>query len=85
MAFIKKSNFLSSVYLGQIKQEKIIFLLFWIKKILFRPEKETFKKVQKCEIFQEGWSMAFVKKSNFLSSLSFGQIKPEKIVVWSSG
>ena len=41
MAFIKKSNFISSVYFGQIKQEKIVFLLFWIKKILFRPERET--------------------------------------------
>ena len=85
MAFIKKSNFLSSVYFGQIKQEKIVFLLFWRKKNSFLDQKEKLQKVQKFDIFQEGWSMVFVKKSNFLSSLSFGQIKPEKIVFWSSG
>ena len=32
MVFVKKSNFLSSVFFGQIKTEKIVFLLFWIKK-----------------------------------------------------
>ena len=42
------------MYFGQIKQEKIVSLLFWLKKILSTPEKETFKKVQKFEIFQKG-------------------------------
>ena len=43
------------------------------------PEKESFKKVQKIEIFQRGKSMLFVKKSTFLSSVFFGQIKTGKI------
>ena len=43
------------MYFKQINREKIVFLLFWIKKkSFFRPEKETFNKVQKFEIFQEG-------------------------------
>ena len=45
--------------------------------MLFRPEKETFKNDQKIEIFQRV-STVFVKKSNFLSPLFFGQIKPQK-------
>ena len=81
MVFVKKSKFLSSVLFGQIKTKKIVFLLFCIKKILHRPEKGSFKKQQKIEIFQRGQSMVFVKKSNCLSSVFFGQIKPEKIVL----
>ena len=42
------------MYFGQIKQEKIVFFVILDKKILSRPEKETFKKVQKFEIFQKG-------------------------------
>ena len=65
---------------GQIKQEKIVFWCSGKKRILFGPEKESFKKVQKIEIFQRGKSMVFVKKSTFLSSVFFGQIKTGKIV-----
>ena len=65
---------------GQIKQEKILFWCSGKKRILFGPEKESFKKVQKIEIFQRGKSMVFVKKSTFLSSVFFGQIKTGKIV-----
>ena len=82
MAFIKKSNFLSSVYFGQIKPEKIVFLLFWRKKS-FLDQKEKLKKVQKFEIFQEGWSMVFVKKSNYLSSVFWAnQARKDRFLVF---
>ena len=71
------------MFFRQIKTEKIVFLLFCIKKIrkLFRPEKDSFKKLQKKNgNFQTGKSGFFVKKSKFLSSVFFGQIKTEKIV-----
>ena len=48
--------------------------------MLSRPEKRSFKKVHKIEISQRGQSMAFAEKSDFLSSMYFGQIKQEKIV-----
>ena len=45
MAFVKKkSDFLSSMYFGQIKQEKIVFLLFWIKKSFLHQKKKLLKK-----------------------------------------
>ena len=40
----KKSDFLSSMYFGQIKQEKIVFLLFWIKKSFLHQKKKLLKK-----------------------------------------
>ena len=42
------------------------------------PEKESFKKVQKIEIFQRGKSIVFVKKSTFLSSVFLGQINQNR-------
>ena len=45
--------------------------------MLFRPEKGTFKTDQKIEILEKGVH-GFCQKSNFLSPLFFGQIKPKK-------
>ena len=71
MVFVKKSNFLSSVFFGQIKTEKIVFLLFWAKKKSFADQKkEVLKKRQKNRNFPKV-SMVFVKQSNFLSSVFF--------------
>ena len=64
-----------SIFAIQAREDR--FLTFWIKKIMLpRPEKGSFKNDQEIEIFQR---TVFVKKSNFLSSLFFGQIKPQKI------
>ena len=52
MVFVKKLNFLSSVFFGRIKPEKIVFWDFGYKGMLFRPENWSFKKVQKIEIWK---------------------------------
>ena len=62
MVFVKKSNFLSSMSFGQIKPEKIVFLVYWIKKNAFRPEKGSFKKRQKKSTFSKGVSPWFLSK-----------------------
>ena len=54
MVFVKKSNFLSSMSFGQIKPEKIVFLVYWIKKMLLDQKKEVLKKDKKIDIFQRG-------------------------------
>ena len=62
MAFIKKSNFLSSVYFGQIKQEKIVFLLFWRKKNSFLDQKGKLKKSPKIRHFPRRLVHGFCQK-----------------------
>ena len=44
MVFVKKSNLLPRVFVGQIKPEKIVFWYSGLKKMLFRPKKVTFQK-----------------------------------------
>ena len=39
MVFVKKSNVFSYVFFGQIKPEKIVFLIFWIEKNVFKTRK----------------------------------------------
>ena len=70
MVFVKKSNFLSSVFFGQIKTEKIVFCYSGQKKSFADQKKEVLKKRQKNRNFPKV-SMVFVKKSNFLSSVFF--------------
>ena len=57
MDFVQKSNFLSSVFLGQIKPQKIVLVL-WIKKMLFKGEKGSFKNFKKSK-FSKGVSHGF--------------------------
>ena len=72
MVFCQKSNFLSTSYVFRENQaRKDRFLIFWIKKMLFRPEKRSVKKIKQMEIFQRGESMDFFKKSSFLSCTMF--------------
>ena len=47
MVFVKKSNLLPRVFVGQIKPEKIVFWYSGLKKMLFRPKKVTFQKTKK--------------------------------------
>ena len=47
MVFVKKSNLLPRVFVGQIKPEKIVFWYSGFKKMLFRPKKVTFQKTKK--------------------------------------
>ena len=65
---------------GKSSKKRLFFGVLDKKRILFGPEKESFKKVQKIEIFQRGKSIVFVKKSTFLSSVFFGKIETGKIV-----
>ena len=120
------------MYFGQIKQGKIVFLLFWIKKSFLHQKKKLLKKSknskfskrvspwflsknrtfchvcllgkssqkrsffgildkkecfldQKKEVLKNDkkstFSTVFVKELNFLSSVFFGQIKTENIVL----
>ena len=54
MVFVKKLNFLSYTSFGQIKPEKIGFLLLWIKKSFLDQKKEVLKNDKKIEISQRG-------------------------------
>ena len=58
MVFVKKSNFLSSVFFLVNHARKDHFGLL---------DKKECPLKQKKEIFPRGWSMVFVKKSNSLS------------------
>ena len=67
MVFVKKLNFLSSVFFGRIKPEKIVFWDFGYKRMLFRPENWSFKKVQKIEIWKNAIFPTFLTFFNFLT------------------
>ena len=84
MVFVKKSNLLPRVFVGQIKPEKIVFWYSGLKKCSLDQKKWRFKKLKKIELFHSGLSMVFVLKSNFLPCVFFGQIKSVKIVFWYS-
>ena len=58
MVFVKKSNFLSSLFFLVNQARKDHFGLL---------DKKECPLKQKKEIFPRGWSMVFVKKSNSLS------------------
>ena len=78
MVFVQKSNILSSLFFGQIKQEKIVFYVLDKKECFLDQKEEVLKNFKNIEIFK-GF-MVFVKKWNFLSSVFFGQSNPEKSV-----
>ena len=63
-------------FLGKSSKKRLFFGVLDKKESFL----ESFTKVQKIEIFQRGNSMVFGKKSTFLSSVFFGQIKTGKIV-----
>ena len=70
---------------------KIVFYLPHKNRILYRPEKLSFQKVQKIRILQTGGGGGggggvhfFFKKSNFWSCVFFWQINSENIVFWYS-
>ena len=50
------------MYFGQIKQEKIVFLLFWIKKNPFYTRKRNFSKSPKIRNFPKGLVHGFCRK-----------------------
>ena len=82
IVFVKKSNFLSSMFLWANQATKKSFSEILDKKrMLFRPENRSFQNLQPMEIFQRSQSMVLVKKSNFLSCVFSGQVKKEKIVL----
>ena len=86
MDFVKNRAFyhvLCFFWANQARKDS--FFVFWIKKILFGPEKESFKKVQKIEIFQRGKSMVFVKKSTVLSSVFLGKSRQGRSFFCYSG
>ena len=71
IVFVKKSTFLSSVFLGQINQNREDrFFVILDKKILFRPEKGSFEKTKKNLNFPKGLVHGFchilIKSSNWL-------------------
>ena len=51
------------------KGRKKNFLIFWIQKNAFWPEKWSSKKVEKIDILQTGYSMVFLKELPFSSSV----------------
>ena len=67
-------------FLGKSSKKRLFFGVLDKKESFLDQKKKVLKKVQKIEIFQRGKSMVFVKKSTFLSSVFFGQIKTGKIV-----
>ena len=52
--FVKKLNFLSSLFFGQIKPQKNRFWKFWIKKNAFETRKRKFSKLLSYGNFQRG-------------------------------
>ena len=63
MAFVKKIRLFIIYVFWANQARKDRFLVILDKKILSTPEKETFKKVQKFEIFQKGQSIWFLSKN----------------------
>ena len=86
MVFVTKSNFFIMYVFLANPARKIVFYLPHKNRMLYRPEKLSFQKVQKIRILQRGGggSMFFVKKSNFWSCVFFWQINSENIVFWYS-
>ena len=80
MVFVKQWNFYHLFFFLANQSRKECFGIFWIRQCFLDKEKEVLQK-SKNSIF----SMVFVKKLNFLSSVFFGRIKPEKIVFWDFG
>ena len=81
MAFVKKIRLFIIYVFWANQARKDRFLVILDKKKSFLHQKKKLLKKSKNSKF----SMVFVEKSNFLSSMSFGQIKPEKIVFWYTG
>ena len=65
---------------GKSSKKRLFFGVLDKKESFWDQKKKVLKKYKKIEIFQRGKSMLFVKKSTFLSSVFFGQIKTGKIV-----
>ena len=70
MVFVKKSNFLSSLSFGQIKPEKIVFLLFWRKKS-FLDQKEKLREKSKNSKFSKRVGPRFLSKNRTFCHLCF--------------
>ena len=80
MVFVKQWNFYHLFFFGKSIQKRVFWDILNKKECFLDKEKEVLQK-SKNSIF----SMVFVKKLNFLSSVFFGRIKPEKIIFWDSG
>ena len=81
MVFVQKSNILSCLFLGQIKQEKIVFFYVLDKKECFLDQKEeVLKNSKNIEIFKG--SMVFVKQWNFYHLFFFFGKSIQKRVLW---
>ena len=80
MVFVKKSNFLSSVFFWANQARKDCFGRPDKKRMLFKPEKGSFKKRQKSKFSKLVGAWFLSKNRPFLSSVFFGQNKPERIV-----
>ena len=74
MVLVKNSNFLSTVFFGQIKPEQIVFGKSGYITTFLRPEKWSFKKAPKMKL-PKGLVHCFCQEFELS-----GQIKPEKIV-----
>ena len=54
MVFVKKSEFLPCVFIGQIKPDNIVFGYSGYKRMLFGPNKVTFQKSTNNQNFPKG-------------------------------
>ena len=86
MVFGKKSRFLSSVFFGQIKPDKIVFDILDKKECFLGQKKEVLKNSSKSK-FSKGvcpWILSKIEVF-IMYYVFFGQIKQEKILFWCSG
>ena len=70
----KYRPFFICVFFGAKEDRKKHFFIFWIERMLFRPQKNSSKKLwKKIDILQRGQFMVFVKKSTFFLYVFFSK------------
>ena len=69
--FVKKSNFLSPLFFGQIKPQKNSFWKFWIKKECFLDQIRDVLKNSNPWKFFKGVSPCFLSKNGTILSCGF--------------
>ena len=84
MVFVKKSNLLPRVFVGQIKPEKIVFWYSGLKKMLFRPKKWRFKKLKKNRTFPKRFVNGFCVKIQLFTMCVFwaNQVSKDRFLIF---